>query len=132
AYLSRKSRPEAPSRLGIYGTARVPPGGQGGRRAAAGKAGAADFPERQRVTEGGVSAAYTACPRSVLQFAAPASPAAARPPHDSLGAPRSLPNPTRDKVSRRFHRAGFAGRGTASARFTGRSTLASESDARQG
>src|SRR5439155_23500964 len=31
--------------------ARMPPGGQGRRRAAAGKAGAADFPERERVRE---------------------------------------------------------------------------------
>src|SRR5882724_11456579 len=102
---SRKSRPETPSRLGIYGTARVPPGGQGGGRAAAGEAGAADVPEREHVTEGDVSATYADCPGSVLKFTAPASPAAARPPHDPPGAPHSLPIPTRDKVSRRFRRA---------------------------
>src|SRR5436190_1593129 len=35
----------------------MPPGGEGGRRAAAGKAGAADFPERERVIGDDVSAA---------------------------------------------------------------------------
>jgi len=34
----------------------MPPGGQGGRRAAAGEAGAADFPEHERVPQDGVSA----------------------------------------------------------------------------
>src|SRR5438093_4407757 len=50
----------------------MPPGGQGRRRAAAGEAGAADFPERERV------------------------------PQDDLpNATRSLPIPTRDGVSGR-------------------------------
>src|SRR5213079_1538606 len=77
----------------------------GGRRAAAGEAGAADFPERERMTEEDTFAAHADCPRSRFNFVAPASPAAARPPHDPPAAPRSLPIPTRDKVSRRFRRA---------------------------
>src|SRR5213078_3096890 len=73
----------------------------GGRRAAAGEAGAADFPERERMTEEDTFAAHADCPRSVFKFAAPALPAAARPLHDPPGAPRARPIATRDKVSRR-------------------------------
>src|SRR5213079_3139754 len=64
------------------------------------KAGAADFPEPERVTEATCPPRTpTARDRSSI-FAAPALPAAARPPHDSPGARRSRIS-TRDKVSRR-------------------------------
>src|SRR5213594_2050618 len=51
-----RDRPETASRVGEQ-SARMPPGGEGGRRAAAGEAGAADFPERARVPQDGASAA---------------------------------------------------------------------------
>src|SRR5439155_25133425 len=83
-------------------TARVPPSGQGRRRAAAGEAGAADFPERECVAEDDVSAARrTRTAQGSTVFAAPASPAAARRSPDPPNATLSLPFPTRDKVSGR-------------------------------
>src|SRR6266849_5153004 len=70
---------------GRGGTARMLPGGQGGRRAAAGEAGAADLPEGERVTGDDVSAArQTTAAQRASTFAAPASPAAARPAHSPL------------------------------------------------
>src|SRR5439155_25409690 len=65
------------------GAARMLPGGQGRRRAAAGKAGAADFPEHERATGNDVSGARrTTAAQRASTFTAPASPAAARLAHD--------------------------------------------------
>src|SRR5207249_3604873 len=72
-------------------------------RAAAGKAGAADFPERQHVTRRRriVTARASRLPR-VFTFAAPALPAAARPSHDPPNATRSLPFRPETRVSGRL------------------------------
>src|SRR5206468_2519962 len=93
-----------PTRDSVSGrgrTARVPPGVQGRRRAAAGKAGAADFPEPERAAGGDASAPRRTRRRKGLQFCragfAGRGTALAR----STDATRSLPFPTRDKVSGR-------------------------------
>src|SRR5881628_549518 len=81
----------------------MPPGGQGGRRAAAGEAGAADSPEHERVPGDGSSAARRErmLPLNRATFAAPALPAAARRSPSPPYAARSPPPPTRDEVSGR-------------------------------
>src|SRR5438132_13806329 len=80
--------------------------GRGGRRAAAGAAGAADWPERERATGNDACAArLTMAAQRASTFAAPASPTAARPAHDPP-TPHARFVPTRDKVSGRFVRAG--------------------------
>src|SRR5439155_14889879 len=94
------------SRDGVSGrgrTARVPPGAQGQWRAAAGKAGAADFPEREHVTRRRriITARASRLPRAST-FAAPALPAAAWPSHDPPNATRSLPFRPETRVSGRL------------------------------
>src|SRR5207245_8499264 len=71
-------------------TARVAPGGQPRRRAAAGEAGAADLPEREDVAGDDVSTPRRTQSPKGLEFAAPASPAAARLSHAPPNGTRSL------------------------------------------
>src|SRR2546427_1665773 len=80
-------------------TARVLPGGQRRRRAAAGKAGAADSPER--AAGGDASAVRRTRPPKGVQFCRAGSAGRGTALARSTDATRSLPFPTRDKVSGR-------------------------------
>jgi len=75
----------------------MPPGAQGPRRAAAGKAGAADLPERERVTGDDVSAARRRPAAQGLNVCRAGFAGRGTTCTRSTDATRSRPVPTRDK-----------------------------------
>src|SRR3989475_2223970 len=98
----RRRTARRPPRDQVSGRGRTPsvlPGGQRRRRAAAGKAGAADSPER--AAGGDASAARRTRPPKGVQFCRAGSAGRGTALARSTDATRSLPFPTRDKVSGR-------------------------------